>query len=252
MWAVYNMNMTMSHKHWNNFWFYHLRSLARGVRSSYMGPAATVLGHRMSCRIRYRLPSFQVVFFDPRSSVRSWKFAVEINRLGIPLKTESEGNVSFSYECQIPTKNTGPGRIFCLLSLKRGLLPDCQAQVIVGAVMGAGMSLVWMQLGSVRDLKCPELSTVPWCQLCWEGFVSIVGIAKKTVYESIFGDEGAQISDPKEDSDYIIIYGYSTWKGSMAITAPMYVLVYHSPKTEKATELGGVAIAIAIDPDSPV
>ena len=45
--------------------------LARGVRSSYMGPAATVLGHRMSCRIRYRLPSFQVVFFDPRSSVRS-------------------------------------------------------------------------------------------------------------------------------------------------------------------------------------
>ena len=38
----------------------------------------------------------------------------------------------------------------------------------------------------------------------------------------------------------------------MAITAPMYVLVYHSPETEKATELGGVAIAIAIDPDSPV
>ena len=40
----------------------------------------------------------------------------------------------------------------------------------------------------------------------------------------------------------------------MAITAPMYVLVlvYHSPATEKATELGGVAIAIAIDPDSPV
>ena len=32
--------------------------------------------------------------------------------------------------------------------------------MIVGAVMGAGMSLVWMQLGSVRDLKEKDVAAM--------------------------------------------------------------------------------------------
>ena len=35
---------------------------------------------------------------------------------------------------------------------------------------------------------------------------------------------------------------YTTWKGSMAIATPMYVVLYHSPENEMATELGSGAI----------
>ena len=113
----------------------------------------------MSCKIRYRLPSFQVVVFlilGPRTirkMLRQWN-----HRLGIPLKTE--GNLCFSYECQIPTKNTGPGRICCLLSLITGFtarLPgtgDCRCSHGCWDVLG--MDAAWFREGPQMSRNCPQ------------------------------------------------------------------------------------------------
>lgn len=173
--------------------------LARGVRSSYMGPAATVLGHRMSCRIRYRLPSFQVVFFwsseqcpilkicdneitDLESHRKQKAIYVFLMNAKFQPKTQDQVGYFVSYHLD--------NGVYCRTARHRWL----SVQSWVLGCPWYGCSLVPWGTSDVQ-----KLSTVPWCQLCWEGFVSIVGIAKKRSMSLFLGMKA------KEDSDYIIL-----------------------------------------------
>ena len=135
--------------------------LARGVRSSYMGPAATVLGHRMSCRIRYRLPSFQVVFFWSSEQCPILKICDnEITDLESHWKQNQKATSVCLMNAKFQPKNTGPGRIFCLLSLITGFtagLPgtgDCRCSHGCWDVLG--MDAAWFREGPQMSRNCPQ------------------------------------------------------------------------------------------------
>ena len=112
----------------------------------------------MSCKIRYRLPSFQVVFFWSSVRGRSGKFATMKSPTWNP--TENRRQSMFFFECQITTKNTGPGRIFCLLPLITGFnaeLPgtgDCRCSHGCWDVLG--MDAAWFREGPQMSRNCRQ------------------------------------------------------------------------------------------------
>jgi len=119
--------------------------------------------------------------------------------------------------------------------------------VIVGAVMGAGMSLVWMQLGSVRDLRCPETVHSAMVPAMLRRFCFYSWYSQKKVYESIFGDEG-------QGGFRLYYINMSIAPGKDRRRSPLPYMSWSImvPKPKKPPNLGSGKNAIAIDPDSPV
>lgn len=160
----------------------------------------------MSCRIRYRLPSFQVVVFlilGPRSIRKicdneitdlesHWK--QKATSVFLMNAKSNQKHRTGSDTLSLITYNG----VYCRTARHRWL----SVQSWVLGCPWYGCSLVPWGTSNVQ-----KLSTVPWCQLCWEGFVSIVGIAKKRSMSRFLVEKlGLKFQTPKEDSDSIVIW----------------------------------------------